>query len=111
MGGGFPRIWYPGLGRLASLRPSCQGQGVRRDRSIIFVTSWYIIRLRRRSRYPSSKRASITQRFRPCSGPVFLGKVKALPLYRKALLIREQVLGLDHPSTAHSYNNVAYRLW
>jgi tetratricopeptide (TPR) repeat protein len=32
---------------------------------------------------------------------------EALPLYRKALLIREKVLGLDHPDTAQSYNNVA----
>src|SRR5258708_21238400 len=36
---------------------------------------------------------------------------EALPLYRKALLIREKVLGVDHPHTALSYNNVAYCLW
>ena len=36
--------------------------------------------------------------------------VDADPLYRKALEIRERVLGKEHPDTASSYNNVAYNL-
>ena len=31
---------------------------------------------------------------------------KAIELYRKALEIKEKVLGKEHPSTATSYNNI-----
>jgi len=42
---------------------------------------------------------------RPRSSPA-----EAEPLFRKALEIRERVLGPDHPDTATSYNNVAFNL-
>ena len=32
---------------------------------------------------------------------------KSEALYKKALVIREKALGLEHPSTATSYNNLA----
>ena len=32
---------------------------------------------------------------------------EAEPLYRKALAIRQKVLGENHPHTANSYNNLA----
>ena len=35
---------------------------------------------------------------------------EAEPLYRKALEIRRQVLGEDHPETATRYNNLASNL-
>jgi tetratricopeptide (TPR) repeat protein len=36
--------------------------------------------------------------------------VEAKPYYERALAIREQVLGPDHPDTAHSLNNLGYLL-
>jgi tetratricopeptide (TPR) repeat protein len=36
---------------------------------------------------------------------------KALEYYRKALKVREEVLGYEHPDTAMSYNNIGYVYW
>ncbi|HEX8195301.1 MAG TPA: tetratricopeptide repeat protein [Pyrinomonadaceae bacterium] len=36
---------------------------------------------------------------------------KAKPLYKKALQIRKQILGEDHPETANTYNNLAVLLF
>ena len=37
--------------------------------------------------------------------------VKRWSCYEKALVIREKVLGLEHPDTAQSYNNIANRYY
>ena len=37
----------------------------------------------------------------------FADYIQALKWYRKALAIREEILGKEHPSTATTYNNIA----
>ena len=53
---------------------------------------------------PTSPRASTTW---PCSTATQGRYAEAEPLYQRALALREQALGPDHPEVAHSLNNLA----